>query len=241
MRDDPANDMPRKGSTWNMGVSRRNLLLGGGLLAVSAAAFARTPQSRVKPLPKGALEKLIPTTIGMWQFKTSSGLVLPPPDPMSDKLYSEILTRFYTAPNMPPLALLIAYSNVQNGLLQLHRPETCYPASGYQLGNTEISELQIAPERRIPVRSFSADGVSHAERVLYWTRVGDDIPTSWTTQRLAVAKANLRTDIPDGILVRMSVISGQTREQANAVMGDFTRALLSSVPPTTRKLLVGSV
>jgi len=240
MPEYPESERPEiSAPTADSGLTRRNLLLGAGLLAVSATAFARAPQSHIKPLPEGTLEKLIPTNVGAWKFKTASGLVLPPPDPLSDKLYSEVMTRLYTAPNMPPLGLLIAYSNVQNGLLQLHRPETCYPASGYALSNTEVSKLQVASDRQIPVRKFSAEGVSNSEQVLYWTRVGTDLPTSWASQRMAVAKANLRTEIPDGILVRISLVSNQMSAETDRIVEDFVSTLLNEVTPVTRKLLVG--
>ena len=171
--------------------SRRNLIMGGALLAASAIGFARQPQPVAKPMKEDEFEKLIPTRIGDYQFVTSSGLVLPPPDQASESLYDQVFTRVYSAPNKPPIALLIAYSSVQNGLLQLHRPEICYPANGYALSDTMLEPLKVGG-KTITTRTFAAKGQSRDEFVLYWTRLGNDMPGSWFEQRMAVVKANLR-------------------------------------------------
>lgn len=220
-------------------LTRRNMLMGGAMLGVAATAFARLPKPYVPRMGKDGLEKLIPSRVGPWQFVTASGLVLPPPDPLSEKIYSNVLTRYYTAPNLPPLAFLIAYSNVQNGLLQMHRPETCYPVGGFRLSNTTIAEMPLGGGKTVPVRAFAAKGVSRSENVLYWTRIGNDIPTSWAEQRWAVAKENLEGRIPDGILVRTSLVTNDTLEASSRIMGDFIRNLLAMVTPDVRRLLVG--
>jgi EpsI family protein len=232
--DDQAPDHGKTGV-----MTRRNLLMGGAMLGVAATAFARLPKPYVPRMDKEGLEKLIPTRIGPWQFVTASGLVLPPPDELADKIYSNVLTRYYTAPDQPPLALLIAYSNVQNGLLQMHRPETCYPASGFRLSETSISQFPVTNSESIAVRSFTAQGVSRNESVLYWTRIGNDIPTSWAEQRWAVAKENLDGRIPDGILVRTSLVSPDSLDKAREILGGFVRNLLTAVGPQARTLLIG--
>jgi EpsI family protein len=233
--DEP--ELPRPVTDPNL--TRRNMLIGAALLGVSATAYARLPKAYVPRMEKDGLEHRIPYQIGAWRFIGASGLVTPPPDPLSAKLYSNVLTRYYARPDQPPLGLLIAYSNVQDGLLQLHRPEICYPAGGYHLSETQIFPLSLGDGRDISVRAFTADGVSRSEHVLYWTRLGDDVPTSWAAQRWAVAKANLRGEIPDGILVRLSLVDGETLEGSAAVLGDFARELLKAVGPDVKRLLVG--
>lgn len=216
--------------------------MGGGLLAVSAAAALRMPEPVVpEPLAEGVLDELIPKQIGGWTFQTSSGVVLPPPDPLAEKLYNQVLTRVYQGENMPGVALLIAYSNIQNGLLQLHRPEICYPASGYSLTDTQVERLPLESGRSIPVRHFFAQGRVQSEEVIYWTRLGNDIPTSWAAQRWAVVRANLREEIPDGILVRFSLLRRDDERNAVDILTAFINALLASVTPSARKLLVGDI
>jgi EpsI family protein len=81
--------------------------------------------------------------------------------------------------------------------------------------------------------------VSRNESVLYWTRIGNDIPTSWAEQRWAVAKENLDGRIPDGILVRTSLVSPDSLDKAREILGGFVRNLLTAVSPEGRKLLIG--
>ena len=212
------------------------MLMGAGLVATSAAALVREPRVTVSPLKTDELDRLIPTQFGRWRFETKSGLVLPPDDPFSDSLYSDILTRVYVSENAPPIMLLIAYSNTQNGMLQLHRPEVCYPAGGYTLSETKVMPLNLDPRTHIPARFFSAESASRTEQVLYWTRIGSESPTSWIDQRAAVVRANLKRVIPDGILVRVSSILPD-RLSAMPVLEDFVAALMRDLTPQARELL----
>lgn len=218
-------------------LTRRHLLMGAALTTISAAAFVREPRATKAPLKAGELESLIPTQIGQWNFETRSGLVLPPDDPLSKSLYSDVLTRVYVSEDRPPVMLLIAYSNTQNGMLQVHRPEVCYPAGGYTLSETQTKTLDITPEIHIPARFFSAESASRTEQVMYWTRIGNESPTSWIDQRAAVVRANLKRVIPDGILVRTSTVLADYAS-AEPVLKEFVSAMVRHLPPRGRKLLI---
>jgi EpsI family protein len=217
-------------------ITRRNVITGIAMMGAAAVAHVRQPVPYAKKMAKGTLDKLIPTKIGDWTFETTSGLVLPPPDATIDRLYDELTTRVYTRPNSPPVMLLIAYGSVQDGLLQLHRPEVCYPVGGYKLTDTEISDFPIMPGQSIPIRSFTADSDSRVEQVMYWTRVGDVMPTSWVEQRWAVVRANLAGAIPDGILVRVSAIDLDMKASM-ALLQDFAQSMAQATRPDVRKLL----
>lgn len=217
-------------------ITRRNVITGIAMMGAAAVAHARQPVPYAKKMAKGTLDKLIPTKIGDWTFETTSGLVLPPPDATVDRLYDELTTRVYTRPNSPPVMLLIAYGSVQDGLLQLHRPEVCYPVGGYRLTDTEISDFTIMPGQSIPIRSFTADSDSRVEQVMYWTRVGDVMPTSWAEQRWAVVRANLAGAVPDGILVRVSAIDLDMKASM-ALLQDFAQSMAQAARPDVRKLL----
>ncbi len=219
------------------GLTRRNMIMGTALAAVSAAAFVREPRVTKTALKAGELERLIPTRIGEWDFETRSGLVLPPDDPLSKSLYSDVLTRVYVSANRPPIMLLIAYSNTQNGMLQVHRPEVCYPAGGYTLSETQTKTLDVTPQIHIPARFFSAESASRTEQVMYWTRIGSESPTSWIDQRAAVVRANLKRVIPDGILVRTSTVLADFGS-AEPVLKEFVSAMIRELSPAGRKLLI---
>lgn len=217
-------------------LSRRNVLAGAALLGAAAVAHARQPQPMPKQLGKGGLEALIPNNFGPWKFETTSGLVLPPPDATADRLYDEVLTRVYSRPDGQAVMFLIAYSGTQDGLLQLHRPEVCYPVGGYQLSETTIAPVVFRNGDRVPARAFTATSAVRVEHVLYWTRLGSAVPTSWAEQRWAVVVANLEGMIPDGVLVRMSCIDTES-ERAFAILNEFASDFASSVTPKARDLL----
>jgi Protein of unknown function (DUF3485) len=194
-------------------LSRRNVLTGLGLLGAAGVAYARQPQPGPKQLGKGGLDALVPKNFGAWKFETTSGLVLPPPDATADRLYDEVLTRVYTRPDGAVVMFLVAYSGVQDGLLQLHRPEVCYPVGGYQLSQTTIAPIAFGNGDRVPA-----------------------LPTSWAEQRWAVVVANLKGAIPDGVLVRMSCVENDA-DKAFGVLREFASDLAGSVTPKARQLL----
>jgi dTDP-4-dehydrorhamnose reductase len=72
---------------------------------------------------------------------------------------------------------------------------------------------------------------------VFWTRIGNRIPTSWTAQKLAVAEQNLRGIIPDAILVRVSMIS-EDGNAARAAIDTFVRAMLESISEARRSVFV---
>ena len=218
------------------GISRRNVLTGVALLGASAVAHARQPQPGPSQLGKEGLDGIVPTNFGPWKFETTSGLVLPPPDATADRLYDEVLTRVYTRPDGQAVMFLVAYSGVQDGLLQLHRPEVCYPVGGYQLSQTRIAPVVFRNGDSVPARMFTATSAMRVEHVLYWTRLGTALPTSWAEQRWAVVLANLNGAIPDGVLVRMSCVENDA-EKAFVTLKEFASDLAASVTPKARQLL----
>lgn len=217
-------------------LSRRNVLTGAALLGAAAIAYVRQPKPMPKQLGKGGLDALIPKDLGPWKFETTSGLVLPPPDATADRLYDEVVTRVYTRADGQSVMFLVAYSGTQDGLLQLHRPEVCYPVGGYQLSQTEIAPIALTATEQVPARAFTATSALRVEHVLYWTRLGSALPTSWAEQRWAVVVANLEGVIPDGVLVRMSCIDNDS-DKAFGILREFAAELGGSVTPKARQLL----
>lgn len=219
-------------------LNRRSMVIGTALLGIGGAAVARQPRSVAQPVRKEALDRLIPLQVGGWTYRDTSGIVLPPPDALSDALYSGLVTRSYVAPDRAPIMLLVAYSNVQDGMLQVHRPEVCYPAGGYHLSPTQVTQVPNGVGGTIAANAFSADGVSRTEQVLYWTRIGDHFPTSWLDQRIAVVRANLDGIIPDGALVRISTLAPDMAS-AQADLSAFAAQLVAAASPAARQLMIG--
>lgn len=219
-----------------MRLNRRKLLL--GLLFGSSAAIAawRIPTKHIDFLGKGTLESLVPKSVGPWTYVSMSGLVVPPEDQLSLSLYSQLLTRVYSSGDAPPVMLLIAQSGGQTGVLQVHRPEVCYPASGYQLSPVTTQNIEING-KSLPTNRLTASADGQDEQILYWTRVGGDLPVNWKDQRLAVASQNIRGLIPDAVLVRVSIRSNDA-PSAFLALENFVRSMIDDIPPAQRRVLI---
>ena len=231
----------REGAT-RARLSRRETLIGGGFLAAAVAGLALKPRRAENLLGTAKLDDLVPQRVGSWRFNTASGLVLPPADQMRDTLYSQLLTRTYVREGAAPVMLLIAYSGAQDGTIQIHRPEVCYPASGFRLTRNEPHRVKLAGAslaagaNAVPAREIVAETESRREQLVYWTRLGGHFPTRWIEQRLAVTAENFAGTIPDGVLVRVSSVGNGNQF---AVLDDFARALVAAVGPRMRQVLLG--
>jgi EpsI family protein len=230
---------PRQGAFGDFSLSRRKVLLGLGMAAASGTAFARMPTPNRPPIKDDKFESFIPNVVGPWQFVTESGVVLPPQDALSDRLYDDLVTRVYADGAGRTVMFLIAYNNRQDGVLQIHRPEICYPAGGYQLSPTRDVDLPIGGNRVLPANAFLASGRDRDEAVLYWTRVGTDFPRRWSSQRLSVIRANLQGIVPDGLLVRASTFGSDMTTEL-AVLKSFMAELIGAASPDLRAVLLGS-
>ena len=220
-----------------MSLSRRSMLIGGALACASAFAFARRPAIANPPVPEKSFEDWVPASLGEWNTVSRSGVVLPPPDTLRDRLYDNLVTRVYVAADQPPVMLLLAYNNAQDGVLQVHRPEVCYPVGGFELSETRPFDIPSA-NRIVPANMFTATGPDRVEQVAYFTRLGDSFPRSWAEQRMAVIRANLAGDIPDGMMMRVSALRIDQSE-ARQLLADFSRQFIESANPKLQRLLLG--
>ncbi|MET0376974.1 MAG: exosortase-associated protein EpsI, V-type [Rhizorhabdus sp.] len=219
-------------------LTRRTMIAGGLLGAAAVIANSRRPDIPFRMLERGKLDSLFPKKVGDWEYKTDSGLVLPPEDELRDRLYSRVLTRYYAAPNQMPIMFLVAYSSEQDGMLQVHRPEICYPAAGYEVMEQRFIPLDVGGGLTIPGHYLNARSISRQEQLIYWTRIGNDFPTRWWAQHWAVAKENLKGRVPDGVLVRISTAAPDDKSAMTALTR-FIPKMLEQLSPTARRVLFG--
>ena len=220
-------------------VTRRDVILSGGMAIAAAGAFAMTPRRDLNLLGDQQLEKLVPLTIGSWTQQPSSAFVLPKTEgSLSDLLYNQLLTRLYQSDQMVPVMLVMAYGATQSDQLQLHRPEVCYTAVGFQIISTAAATVALAPGVKLPVRELAAMSNQRIEPIVYWTRIGDDLPTDGRQQRSMKLAQSMRGYIPDGILVRISTVAEPSPE-VFAQLGEFARELLLAIPAANRQAFIG--
>ena len=219
-------------------LTRRHLLMGGALLAVSGIALARTPKRRYPDLSDKQFETLFPSSFGDWKTEPVSELVLPPESDLANALYQHILTRTYVNSQGVAVMFLAAYNSMQLNNVQLHRPEICYYASGFSIEESAAQTITLRNNVQIPARTVTAVQGTRMEHILYWTRIGDNFPQSWSAQRIAMTKANLEGYLADGLLLRISVIS-KDRSKALLDMESFVSDMIASTTERTRHLLIG--
>lgn len=213
-------------------IDRRSVLIGTGLTLAGALSHLASPKVSAKPITQAGFRDAIPSKVGGWTSRKSQEVVLPPQDE-SNELYENQETRIYEGPGLPSIMFLVAFSSIQQNDVQVHRPEVCYPASGYPIIST--SETKIAyRDRKFSGRELVADRGGLSERIIYWIRVGDFFPTAWREQRIDMALANLSGTVPDGVLFRVSTLENPGDTTSAALRG-FIEAFLNEVTPSFRQ------
>ena len=146
------------------------------MVAAAVAGWKFTPTIRMATLhSEFALEQVIPSQFGDWRVDTAAvgGVVNPQQDALLKQLYSQVLARTYVNSQGQRVMLSIAYGNDQRDSMQLHYPEICYPAQGFQLNSNQAVSLQLA-STTIPARRLETVlGNQRYEPVTYWTVIGE--------------------------------------------------------------------
>jgi len=126
-------------------IGRRELLLGLPLLAAAGGAIALKPRKQLDLLGDHKLEDMVPTEIDGWYVTPSNAVILPQATAgsLADQLYNQTVSRLYLSKSDLPVMLVIAYGNTQSDQLQLHRPEVCYTAFGFEISRSEKVELPL--------------------------------------------------------------------------------------------------
>jgi len=219
---------------------RRDLVIGGLALAAAAGAEALRPHRKVILLKGGKLDALLPRKFGDWSAEASSGLVSPDQaGQLAKSLYSEIIERIYhDEQSGAAVMVLAAYGDTQSDLLQLHRPESCYPAVGFALESSRPTQVLLRNGARIPAREVVALADDRRENILYWTRIGERLPQSANEQRTARFRNAVEGFVADGILFRCSALGPS--EDCFRILNAFVPALMNATPPVIRPALLGS-
>lgn len=220
---------------------RRELLLGLPLVAAAGGAVALTPRNRLDLLAGGDLEKLVPLQIGSWIVTPSNAVILPEAEEgsLADQLYSQTVSRLYLSETELPVMMVIAYGDTQSDRLQLHRPEVCYAAVGFDISASERVDLPVTPAMPLPARQLVATSNERIEPILYWTRIGDFLPASSGEQRRMKLRSEIAGYLADGVLVRFSTVVREATPDVFETLQRFATEMVRATDPKGRPALVG--
>jgi EpsI family protein len=222
-------------------IARRDLLIGGACVAAAAAAYGLTPRQRISLLGSAKLEQIVPRQFGTWTSRDVSDLVAPEtPDSLMARLYSETVGRVYNQVSTgAAVMMLLAHGDTQSNDLQLHRPEVCYPAFGFAISRSTPIGLSLAGGVAVPARRLVAVAPGRQENIVYWSRLGEYLPTDGAQQRIDRLKTAMAGRIYDGLLARFSVLGSDT-DAAFAMVQNFIGELVLAVRGPQRVGLIGT-
>jgi EpsI family protein len=223
-----------------MNFIRRNFFMLALMMAASGLAWALAPTHHIADDgQKVDLELMIPKQFGPWHkdLQRTVTIVDPQQKETMEKIYSQTLTRTYADNAGHFIMLSIAYGADQSDSKQLHYPDVCYPAQGFQVLSTSIDAVKTN-FGDIRVKRLVTSLGQRSEPLTYWTTVGNKVVVGSTETKLEQLGYGFRGQIPDGLLFRVSSIDHDSRA-AYALQGNFVRELVAAVSANDRLKLAG--
>ncbi|MGZ4968199.1 MAG: exosortase-associated protein EpsI, B-type [Methylobacter sp.] len=209
------------------------------LLTAAAAVLLKPAQKTSEQQTQINLETMIPKQIDHWREDDSTvyPLVSAEKQSLVNKLYNQILSRAYINDKGQRIMLSIAYGSEQSDMMQVHKPEVCYSAQGFQILKSAAGIFNTG-FGTVPVKRLLAVQGTRVEPLIYWITIGDTMTVSSRQWKLAQLKYGLTGKIPDGMVFRVSSLGDES--VAYPAQEDFIKALLQALSPENRKRLIGS-
>lgn len=228
----------------NLQISRRllaSLVLGLAMAVTSVMSIALSPSPRAMQAQAAfSLEAMIPARFGAWRIDPTIVPLTPNPDQQGvlEKIYDQTLSRTYVDRAGRRVMLSIAYGGDQSKALQLHLPEVCYVAQGFQLVG-DGSDRLATRFGVLPVQRLVARLQERNEPITYWITIGEHATRSGIQQKMRRLAYGLSGEIPDGMLVRVSSISNDEPD-AWRLQDQFIAELLATLGAAERVRLIGA-
>lgn len=218
-----------------------SVILGVAMAGTSALTGALTPTQKVADARANFnLDAMIPKSFAGWTIDNSVVPLTPDPNQkeLIATLYDQTLSRTYVNAQGQRVMLSIAYGGDQSKQLQLHLPEVCYVAQGFDMLKDRRDELATG-FGKLPVKRLVARQNTRNEPITYWVTIGDKAVMSGLDQKMQRFLYGLSGRIPDGMLVRVSTIEA---DEVNAykVQDRFVHQMLSALDPQARSRLLGA-
>jgi EpsI family protein len=216
-------------------------VLGIAMAATSALTGALTPTQKIGATRADfSLEAMIPQRFAGWTVDASVVPLAPDPTQkeMLTTLYDQTLSRTYVNAQGQHVMLSIAYGGDQSKQLQLHLPEVCYVAQGFDMVKDRRDELATG-FGKVPVKRLVARQNVRNEPITYWITIGDKAVMSGIDQKMQRFMYGLSGRIPDGMLVRVSTIDTD-EASAYRIQDRFVQQMLAALKPRERSRLLGA-
>lgn len=209
------------------------------VVAVIGAEWWKPTRKLANELGVLQLDKLVPFEFDDWRDvpQTIAAVVNPQQAEAIDKIYSQTLSRTYVNSKGDYIMLSIAYGEDQSDTNQVHLPDVCYPAQGFQIKISEKGLLETS-YGNIKVKRMLTYMGNRIEPLTYWTTVGGLVVSGGTETKLAQLRYGFRSITPDGLIFRVSSITSDA-EYAYKVQEEFVSKLLKSMTAEQRSRVAG--
>ncbi len=210
------------------------------MFAAAGLALAMKPTKKIADArERPDLNAMIPQQIDGWKIDASIVPIEPSPDVQAalNKIYNQTLSRTYVDPGGRRIMLSIAYGGDQSDSMQVHKPEVCYAAQGFEVFDA-VAGMLLTQYGELPVKRLIALQSNRNEPITYWVVVGDKATLSGLKQKLAQLSYGLTGKVPDGFLVRVSSLD-RDRQSAYQLQEEFIQAMLGAMNEKDRARIAG--
>ncbi|MFM9434222.1 EpsI family protein [Janthinobacterium sp. CG_23.3] len=186
------------------------------------------------------LETAMPRSFGGWTEERGgmAAVVNPSTEAALKEIYTQTVSRTYVNRAGYRIMLSLAYGANQSDGLQLHYPEVCYPAQGFEVSSNRNGVL-ATPRGAIRVKRLETNlSRQRYEAVTYWSTVGDVVVQGGINKKMAEMRYRLGGQIPDGLLFRVSSIDVDSARSFQ-LQDEFVSELASALPAADKLRLMG--
>lgn len=184
------------------------------------------------------LEHLFPSTFGAWSLDPTAVAPVRPAFDVARRfqMYDQVLERTYVTAKGDRIMLSVAYGRQQSVGLQMHRPEVCYKAGGFNIDSVHDVSLPVRGSN-LAVTRLLAHMDGRPEPITYWRLIGESVVNDQTHFRLQEWSWS-GAALMDGLLVRVSSIDPETHA-AWTLQGQFIAELAKGMSAAQRVRVFG--
>ncbi len=220
--------------------TRAALVLALMLAAAGAGAWLKPARLAADAAGRIQLERIIPSSFAGWRIDPDEVPIPLPPDLRAalDRTYDQVLERTYVDRQGHRVMLSVDYAR-HSERYNLHRPEVCYPAQGFEVEQEPVPVRLATRGGIIDGTRLVARRAERHEPITYWAVVGAEQTHFGLRERLLEMRYGFGGIVPDGLLVRVSTI-GAVPAGEFAVQEAFIDDLVAALGPTDRAVLLGA-